>query len=504
MFMVGMPGSALDAATYGRVVNQGVGGVIFLEHNGISPQQLQGLTADLQRVAQQEGPGLPLFIGWNHEGGRVVRRGAGMTQFPSAMALGAIGQPELVYQVGQVVGQEMTSLGVNMNYAPVLDVNTAPANPVIGLRSFGEDPALVAALGQQYIIGQQSAGIIAVAKHFPGHGSVTVDSHIGLPRLDATDAAISQTELPPFQAALVANVGAVMVAHLQVPALEPDGWPASLSPSIVGGLLRQQMGYAGVIMTDDMNMGALNAYTPQEAAVQAVLAGNDVLVTVNQANYELFRQALLDAVANGRIPEARIDESVRRIITLKLAYNLGQAAMGEPLPERAAHQILSATLGRLAARLIRDNAGWLPLNLPTNRLLVITPNKLHVGSATGDGVSLLGELLQARGVTVTELVYIYNQPESVRQVAQQALALTSQVDGVVVVTWDAILRVAHVGDTVQEAMVNDLLATGKPVVAVAGQLPYDAYRLTAVPTLITLYGDTPGQIDGAVAWLLGP
>jgi beta-N-acetylhexosaminidase len=158
MLMVGLPGQTVDSLTYNRIVNQNVGGIILLDQNIAGPEQVRLLTADLQRVAQEDGAGIPLFIAWNEEGGYVSRRLAGMTHFPSKMALGSVNDPNLVYAVGQAVGHEMLSLGLNMNYAPVLDVNTHPANPVIGLRAFGDDPGQVSELGQQYILGIQEAG----------------------------------------------------------------------------------------------------------------------------------------------------------------------------------------------------------------------------------------------------------------------------------------------------------------------------------------------------------
>ncbi len=504
MLMVGLPGPTLDAVALQRVSQQGVGGVILLETNLTSPQQAAQFTAALQAEAMQNGPSLPLLVGWNQEGGTVHRRTAGITHFPSAMALGAANRPDLLDDIGMAVGQEMLSLGVNVNFAPVLDINNNPANPVIGLRSFGETPQIAQLLGIPYITGQQQAGIIAVAKHFPGHGNVTVDSHISLPLLDSSMEGLQQTELPPFQSALDAGVAAVMVAHLQIPAVEPSGAPSTLSRNIVTGLLREQMGFDGVVMTDDMGMGAiLNSYTLEEATILAVEAGNDLLLSVETQSYaERMQTALQNAVANGRISEERINQSVRRLIRLKLAYGLGEPAPQPLLPDQEAHQALAREVGMAAVRVVADNQGWLPLALPNNQLLVVSPTPLNPGSVVGDGRSLLAELLAARGIGVQELFYVPDNPAGIAEVQAQALALAPTVDAVVIVTWDANLRYLQDGQTAQETLVNALLGSGKPVVVAFGQLPYDSTRVPAAPAQIALYGDTAGQLEGLVSLLL--
>lgn len=505
MLMVGLPQPFMDDVARLRVVQQQVGGVIFLERNTTDAQQVASFTRALQDAAQGQTGGLPLLIGWNHEGGPVTRTRAQVTAFPSAMAVGASGQPELAFHIGQAMGQEMRSLGVNVNFAPVIDVNSNVANPVIGLRAFGDDPTLVAAMGQQFVLGQQSAGVIASAKHFPGHGDVDVDSHLDLPLLDAPPELLQTRDLPPFQAAIDAGVSSVMVAHLQIPQVEPDLWPSSLSPRLVDGELRQQMGFDGVVMTDDMGMGAImDHYTLEDATVQAVLAGNDVLLSVETQSYATrMRDALLNALNAGTITPERIDASVRRIIRLKLAYDLGAAPATPPLPDQQAHRQLALQAGRAAVQVLRDETGWLPLTLPANRLLLISPGDIHAGNVQGNNLSLVGELLAARGIEVVEQFYNPEAAWDVAQVQQGALSQAPTVDAVVVLTADAILRYEQFGETAQETLVNELLATGKPVIAVFSQLPYDAERLPDAPTQIATYGAMEGQLEGLVGVLMG-
>lgn len=506
MLMVGLPGPDLDDVAWRRVVQQGVGGVISLDRNAESPEQTRALTEALQNAAMEQGPGLPLLIGWNHEGGTVARRSAGLTHFPSAMALGATGRPDLVYAIGRSMAIEMQSVGVNVNFAPVLDVNVEPANPVIGLRSFGNEPTLVADLGSHFINGQQGAGVIAVAKHFPGHGGVGVDSHVALPLLDTSLDSLRGVELPPFQTAIDNDVAAVMVAHLGIPAVDPSGAPSSLSPAVVTGILREQMGFDGVVMTDDMGMRAIrDHYSLADAAVLAVLAGNDLLLAVETARGpDVMLNALLDAVADGRISESRINDSVRRLIRLKLGYDLGRPPANSLLSTSSDHQELARLTGAAAVTPLRDIAGWLPLPLPTGRLLLVSPTPINPGTASGNGRSLLYENLAEMGIVVEELFYDPSDPASIVRIQSEALARSTTVDAVVVITWDAILRYAHHGETAQEQLVNRLLDTGQPVVVVFGRLPYDRQRLPGAPTQIAIYGDTDGQLEGLVLLLLGP
>lgn len=505
MLMIGMPGPALDDVTRRRITNLGVGGIILLEYNTTNPVQVRSLTGELQSLAVAQTPGVYLFIGWNHEGGQVVRRNAGLTRFPSGMAVGATGQSEFAYQVGLAMAEEMRSLGVNMNFAPVLDVNTEPSNPVIGLRAFGDDAGVVAAFGQQFIQGLRAGGVMAVAKHFPGHGGVNVDSHLALPTLNSSRPSLEEIELPPFRMALQTGVEGVMVAHMRIPALAPDGRPSSLSPEIVNDLLRGEMGYDGVIMTDALGMGAIiNHYSIEQAAVQAVLAGNDLLLTVETQDYpERIHRALHTAVQSGQISEARIDESVRRLLRLKLSSSMIPSPDTPLLPDQAAHQELADEIGQTAVKLLADDQGWLPLTASAN-VILISPERINPGTVVGDQKSALGEKLSERGLLVTELFYNHQSPTNILSIQNLALAQAQNADAYIVVTWDAILRYAHYQEAAQENMVNALLATGKPVIVIFGQLPYDQERVPTAPTKIAMYGDTNGQIEGVVNLLLSP
>jgi beta-N-acetylhexosaminidase len=392
MVMVGFQGQSIAASPElaTMVGTYHVGGVVLLEANAHDPQQLSDLTAELQSLAMRSGAGIPLFIAINHEGGIVVRITEGVTGFPGNMALAATGQPEYAYTSAALAAQELRAMGVNVNLSPVLDVNDNPLNPVIGTRSFGESPALAAEYGRLAVRGSQDNGVIAVAKHFPGHGSVAIDSHGALPVLQASVGELAQRELVPFQAAIDEGVAGIMTAHIAVPALDDSGRPATLSPAILTGLLRQQMGYEGLLLTDSLGMGGVSAGRGQAlAAVEAVQAGADIVLSTTPVEAHIaIIQALVTAIQQDGIPIERIDQSVLRILRVKRAYGLFEPLtapdvnqVGSPEHEEAASEIALR-----AVTLLRDDDDSIPLPPPPARLLLISPSQLPP-AASGDGTT---------------------------------------------------------------------------------------------------------------------
>ncbi len=273
----------------------------------------------------QEMADVPLLVGCDFERGLAMRTRR-TTAFPEAMALGATKDPKLAYEMGRIVAEEARAIGVHQNYAPVADVNINPENPVINVRSYGEDPTWVAEIAAAFAAGLQSGGVIATAKHFPGHGDTNVDSHLGLPVLNVSRARLDSVELVPFRTLVDQGVKSVMVAHLAVPAIEPDRKiPATLSPAIVGGLLQGELHFHGLVVSDAIDMqGLLNGFGLDEAVARLVEAGIDLLVAPPSAGDESVIVALKNAVASGRLVEGRIDSSVRKILRLKGWLNLDQ------------------------------------------------------------------------------------------------------------------------------------------------------------------------------------
>lgn len=320
LFQIGFSGFDLDAEIEAMIKDYYIGGVIYFSRNIKNLEQTARLSNQLQSLALNSGSKLPLFISIDQEGGSVSRL-KGATNFPSNMTLGVVNDKQLTNKIGKTVGSELKNLGININLAPVLDVNNNPNNPVIGVRSFGSDPKLVAELGKAYIEGIQSEGVIATAKHFPGHGDTETDSHLELPTINHDKERLNKIELYPFKKAIKAGVKSIMVAHIYFPAFEKEkGIPATLSKSVLTDLLRKKMNFKGLIITDCMEMKAIaDNFGTAEGAVRAIKAGSDiVLVSHTYAEQKKAVKAVIEAIEKGRISENRIDESVKRIIKTKI------------------------------------------------------------------------------------------------------------------------------------------------------------------------------------------
>lgn len=336
------------------------------------PYEAAMLVNQLQKESK-----LPLIVGADFERGLSMRLN-GATIFPHAMAFGAAGKPELAEQFGKIVAREARAVGVEWNFFPVADVNSNPDNPIINTRAFGEDPAQVAALEAAYIHGAQQEGMLTTAKHFPGHGDTSTDSHLGLAAVNRARDQMEQIDLLPFRSAISAGVDSIMVAHVTAPALEPDATKvATTSEAIIGGLLKQEMGFKGLIVTDALEMGALTRLYPQggaaasgRAAVDAFKAGNDMLLL--PSDLKGAYQGLLDAVRSGEITEARINESALKILRAKASVGLNKARLvdvnavasnvAQPESLAFAQQVAAASL-----TLVRENGRFLPLQTAVSR-----------------------------------------------------------------------------------------------------------------------------------------
>lgn len=288
------------------------GGVVLLRRNIRNPLQLSSLIATLQAAS----PSLPLFIAVDQEGGRVSRLDPPFTQFPSPSRLGTTGSAELAYQMGAAIGRELRAVGINMNFAPVLDVNTNPLNPVIGDRAFGAAPDLVAKLGVSFFRGLNEQGVISVGKHFPGHGDTSLDSHETLPIVLHQKERLEAVELQPFAKAIEVGIPALMTAHVLYPSLDP-WYPATLSKAILTDLLRGELGFQGLIISDDLEMKAISdRYRAGEAALRFLEAGGDLVLICHPLERQL--EAVKAVKHAGR--EERVEESFRRIKAVKERY----------------------------------------------------------------------------------------------------------------------------------------------------------------------------------------
>lgn len=371
MFMVSFFGAPMNAPARDLISTWQPGAVVFLPSNIGSPDAITRLTNDIQQTLIASG-GYPAFIAVDQEGGIIARLKDGFTEWPVPTLLTATQDAALAQRFGVALATEMRAVGINMNLAPVADLLTNRDNQVIGRRSFGSDPALVANTIADVIRGMQSAGVLATAKHFPGHGDTADDSHVTLPTIDLTRDQLASRELLPFRAAIEANVGAMMVAHIYYPDLESGGTvPASLSENVVAGLLREEQAYDGIIMPDALDMDAVDTvYSPVEAALNAVEAGHDLILVGAHVSPDAqinAMQAVVDAVRAGEISEARIHESARRVLLAKqklgvLAWQaLDPNTVHDRLPLEA-HQQLIAEMFAAGITLVRDDARLVPLS----------------------------------------------------------------------------------------------------------------------------------------------
>ena len=476
------------------------GGVIYFawSHNVERPEQTAALSEGLQRVALDDhGPAVGLMIATDQENGIVVRLREPVTQFPGAMALGAIArepgsEPARSRDCYRITGRELRAVGINADYAPDGDVNLNPANPVIGVRSFGSDPAAVSAHVVASIRGlQEDAGISASVKHFPGHGDSAVDSHSDLPVITHDRPTWERVDSPPFRAAIEAGVDLVMSAHLSFPAFDPSGDPATLSRPVITGLLRDELGYQGVITTDALDMqGVRTRYPDGEVAVRAIEAGIDQLLDPPQPL--AARDALVQAVREGRLSEQRIVESVRRILAVK--WKRGYATAPDPdRPELSIigsddHRQVAASIAREAITIVRDDAGLIPV---TGDSVLVT----GWGETAVPG--LAARLRDASGAGPARVEELITGAEPTDAQVEEASALAANVDRIVLVTSSAWRNPR------QQALAAALSAVNPRLVVVSARDPYDLPVLPATATLITGYSAIPVTLDALTDALLG-
>jgi len=314
LFMVGFLGTSVTPDLASFIKEYKPGGVILFARNLESVEQMVDLTNDLQACS----PHSPLVISIDQEGGRVSRLPKGFTIFPPCGLLGRCNSAELAYSAAATIAKELRAVGVNMNMAPVLDVNSNPDNPVIGDRSFGATPDVVCEMGSATVAGLQENKVAACGKHFPGHGDTSTDSHKELPVVEAQRERLEAVEFPPFRRAVKQGVASMMTAHVLYQALDPE-LPATLSPAIITDFLRRELQYDGVVLTDDLEMHAIiDHYGVEDAAIRAVLVGCDVLLICQDRNREIAAfEAVEKAAASGSISIERLDQSVARIARLK-------------------------------------------------------------------------------------------------------------------------------------------------------------------------------------------
>ncbi|HEY1095591.1 MAG TPA: glycoside hydrolase family 3 N-terminal domain-containing protein [Glycomyces sp.] len=457
------------------------GGIIYFDWaNGLSdPEQIAALSSGLQEAAA-----VPLLIATDQEYGTVVRIGEPATQFPGAMPLGATRDAEAARQAAEAAGVELRAMGLNLNFAPDADVNVDPANPVIGVRSFGSDPALVAELAAAQIDGYHDGGVAVSAKHFPGHGDTGTDSHVGLPVITHTAEEWQRIDAPPFIAAIEADAGMIMTAHLQFPALDDSLRPATLSAPILTGLLREKLGFEGVIVTDSLEMeGVRTEYGDDRVPVMALQAGADMLLM--PPDFPLAYDAVLAAVSAGELTEERIDESVMRL--LKLKYRLGLAENAD----RSDPGVVGADEHRQVAADIADRSITLLANDGT------LPLATGTALVTGWGENTTARLTEALNDAGLQAEALVTGDEPNADQIKAAVAAAAGRDLVVVATFNVKAGGA------QANLVAELRKSGVPVVTAAVGTPYDAAHLGAVAASLATYSYTETSLASLAKVITG-
>jgi beta-N-acetylhexosaminidase len=425
------------------------------------------------------------------------------TEVPSNMGLGAAADPAVAAEAARIQAAELLAVGVNWNLSPVADVNTNPRNPVIGTRAFGDDPKMVADYVAAVVRAYESAGVLACAKHFPGHGDADVDSHIGLPHINHSRQRLDEIELPPFRAAIEAGVASVMTAHVLVPSLDAE-WIGTLSPAILTDLLRTELGHQRIIVTDALEMRGVADLMPEaQSSVESIRAGADVLLTGRSTteNREVHA-ALLNAVRSGRIPEARFEMAVRNVLEAKARLTQDPV----PDPERAEREVGTAEhrqraldLARRTITVVRQGDGVLPLPCDLGeRLVVLSPlgSQRSMMEKWTYGESPLGREIAARAPGALQLALEYPVDANARKDMASALA-AAQI--VVVGTLNAVID----PDQVEFLEWSRQAAPNARLVVVGMRTPYDVLAMPWLETYVCAYSSVEPSVVAAVEVLFG-
>lgn len=490
--MIGLPGPTLHDEDVRLFRDTRAAGLILYRRNFESPEGLLGLIGGLE-----SGLGRRLLVATDHEGGRVIMLGRGTTIFPDNLAVGTAGEEAFAYRQGVIEGRELRRLGVDLNLAPVLDVLTERYSPNIGIRSYGKDPALVARYGSARIRGMAAAGLRACAKHFPGKGHSPLDAHLRLPRIESDWSEMHATHLPPFFAAIEAGVAGLMTSHPVYPKLDPAGVPATFSRRIVREYLREAVGFRGVILSDDLEMGAVAETCPVgEAAVRAAEAGHDLLLVCHtEPAQRQAAAALVEAYRSGRLPRADLEAAAERVRRLRESAG-PRTVGGPPAPERDGHALAMAIATRAVTRVSPGRPEF--RRALNGRVLVVFPRfsalapRITIEPEVADEVGYLGGAFGRVGVRAEALIVgIEPTPEEIREAAARAAGS----DATVLFLFDAHLYPSN------RALLDALQAAARPLAVVLLRDPYDAALLRPETLGLTAYGFRRCQLDAVIARL---
>ena len=483
--MLAFSGATLPAATAARLRDAPAAGLsLFRYENVETPAQVRELTSAAQRASAQGGHQGPLLIAADQEGGQLIALGEATTAFPGNMALAAAGDLDLAERVGHAIGSEALAMGVNVVYAPSCDLATSPSNPHLGIRSFGDDPALVGAFAAAMVRGIRSAGAAATIKHFPGLGEADLDTHLGLPDLELGETRLAARELVPFAAAIDAGADLVMSAHVALsPMTGSTELPATLAREVMHDLLRDRLGFRGVTITDALDMEALPQGDAQAIdAIAALQAGNDLLLCVpDQAKTARIEASVVHAAARRLFDAEALRASDGRLAALRARLAAAPAVdldvVGGP-----AHQALAREVAERSITLVRNRDGLLPLRLePGASLLAVMPRPraLTPADTSGSVEPGLAAALREHWADVREIVTAH--PPTADEIAG-VVAAAAEASVIVVGT------ITASADPAQAMLVEALLATGRPIVTVALRTPWDLGAYPIAGTHVVAYG----------------
>ncbi len=504
LLMVGFWGSTPSQEIIDLIQRHHVGNILLFSRNIRDAQQVFELTQSLQAIAQEAGLRYPLLIAIDQENGLVQRLGEAVTLFPGNMALGAIGSEKVAYEVALATGRELKALGINMNLAPVVDVNNNPANPVIGVRSFGEDARQVARLAAAMVKGYHAAGILACLKHFPGHGDTAVDSHLALPTIPCALERLEALELVPFRSGIEVGAESVMIAHVSFPALtRQDMLPATLSSAIVQGLLREKLGFNGLILSDCLEMKAISeTFSTERAAVMALQAGIDlVLVSHHYTQQRGSIEAIQAAVQAYELSPQAVQQAAERVLRLKASYlSWNDLPPSTTFPASIgceAHIQLQDQAYELSTTLVRNEDALLPLHLKSGECIVVLSPQRNSMSMVEDRYysdEVLADIIEQYHSPVRMLSIA---PGPVEDAYSKLLQTTSESDIFIVATVNAHL------DEQQAEVVRYLVASGRRIIGIAVRNPYDLLAFPQLRTYLVTYEYTRPALAAAVRVIFG-
>ena len=490
--MIGLRGPELSEADVRLFHDTRAAGLILYRRNFESPAGLATLLDTLEAAL-----GRRLLVATDHEGGRIVMLGRGVTIFPDNLALGTAGEEAFAFRQGHIEARELRRLGIDLNLGPCLDVLTERYSPNIGIRSYGKDPKIVARYGVARIRGMASAGLSACAKHFPGKGHSPLDAHLKLPTIDSTPDEMRATHLPPFVEAIAAGIEAVMTSHPVYPKLDPSGVPATFSRRLVGDWLRGELGFGGVIVSDDLEMGAVSETCPiGEATVRAAAAGHDLLLVCHtEPAQRAATEALVEAYRSGRLPLAEGEAAAERVRRLRIARGPRRES-GPPAPEPDGRPLAQAIatravteIGRGAPDLARALNGRVAVVFP--RFSDLAP-RITIEPEVADERGWIAGAFATAGIAPEAVVVgIEPTPAEIATAAERAAA----ADATVLFLFDAHLYASN------RALLDALQGRAGRLAVVLLRDPYDATLLAPNVRGLTAYGFRKCQLDAVVARL---